>query len=111
MKLSNSKGALHFATPCRWRMLGSDGAETAVAEPHIAEQSRSRGPGVTSGGLQGGPRRIGLARALLLKHLKERGLKGVRLIISDACIGLAKGAPGSAVAAYLRVRRRSSIFQ
>jgi hypothetical protein len=53
----------------------------------------------------------GLARALLLKHLKERGLKGVRLIISDACIGLAKDAPGSAVAAYLRVRRRSSIFQ
>ena len=25
-----------------------------------------------------------------LKHLKERGLKGVQLIISDACIGLAK---------------------
>jgi transposase-like protein len=27
-----------------------------------------------------------------LKHLKERGLKGVRLIISDACIGLAESA-------------------
>ncbi len=27
-----------------------------------------------------------------LKHLKGRGLKGVRLIISDACIGLAKAA-------------------
>jgi putative transposase len=25
-----------------------------------------------------------------LKHLKERGLKGVRLITSDACIGLAE---------------------
>ncbi len=25
-----------------------------------------------------------------LKHLKERGLNGVRLIISDACIGLAE---------------------
>jgi hypothetical protein len=25
-----------------------------------------------------------------LKHLKERGLAGVRLIISDACLGLAK---------------------
>jgi putative transposase len=24
-----------------------------------------------------------------LKHLKERGLKGIRLITSDACIGLA----------------------
>lgn len=27
-----------------------------------------------------------------LKHLKERGLKSVRLIISDACIGLAESA-------------------
>jgi transposase-like protein len=27
-----------------------------------------------------------------LKHLKERGLKGVRLITSDACIGLAETA-------------------
>ena len=27
-----------------------------------------------------------------LKHLKERGLKGVRLIVSDACIGLAESA-------------------
>jgi len=27
-----------------------------------------------------------------LKHLKERGLKGVRLIISDACLGLAEAA-------------------
>jgi transposase-like protein len=27
-----------------------------------------------------------------LKHLKERGLQGVRLIISDACIGLAESA-------------------
>jgi putative transposase len=27
-----------------------------------------------------------------LKHLKERGLRGVRLIISDACIGLAESA-------------------
>ena len=27
-----------------------------------------------------------------LKHLKERGLKGVRLITSDACIGLAESA-------------------
>ncbi len=27
-----------------------------------------------------------------LKHLRERGLKGVRLIISDACIGLAESA-------------------
>jgi putative transposase len=27
-----------------------------------------------------------------LKHLKERGLNGVRLIISDACIGLAESA-------------------
>jgi transposase-like protein len=25
-----------------------------------------------------------------LKHLKERGLNGVRLIISDACLGLAE---------------------
>src|SRR5215475_5195892 len=35
-----------------------------------------------------------------LKHLKERGLKGVRLITSDACIGLAESAaeffPGAA---------------
>jgi transposase-like protein len=29
-----------------------------------------------------------------LKHMKERGLKGVRLIISDACIGLAESAAG-----------------
>ena len=27
-----------------------------------------------------------------LKHLKGRGLKGVRLIISDACMGLAESA-------------------
>jgi hypothetical protein len=27
-----------------------------------------------------------------LKHLKERGLNGVRLIISDACMGLAESA-------------------
>src|SRR5262249_20504296 len=27
-----------------------------------------------------------------LKHLKERGLKGVRLIISDACLGLCESA-------------------
>src|SRR4029077_6198900 len=27
-----------------------------------------------------------------LKHLKERGLSGVRLIISDACLGLAESA-------------------
>ena len=27
-----------------------------------------------------------------LKHLKERGLKGVRLITSDACIGLTESA-------------------
>ena len=30
-----------------------------------------------------------------LKHLKERGLSGVRLIISDACLGLAESAPSS----------------
>jgi putative transposase len=30
--------------------------------------------------------------SLFLRHLKERGLKGVRLIISDACIGLAESA-------------------
>ena len=38
-----------------------------------------------------------------LKHLKERGLKGVQLIISDACIGLAESAaeflPGGRLAA------------
>jgi putative transposase len=28
----------------------------------------------------------------LLKHLKERGLKGVWLIISDACMGLGESA-------------------
>ena len=27
-----------------------------------------------------------------LKHLKERGLRGVQLIISDACLGLSEGA-------------------
>src|ERR1700730_1342845 len=27
-----------------------------------------------------------------LKHLKDRGLKGIRLITSDACIGLAESA-------------------
>jgi putative transposase len=27
-----------------------------------------------------------------LKHLKERGLQGVRLIVSDACMGLAESA-------------------
>jgi Transposase, Mutator family len=27
-----------------------------------------------------------------IKHLKERGLKGVRLIISDACMGLSESA-------------------
>jgi putative transposase len=27
-----------------------------------------------------------------LKHLKERGIKGVRLIISDACMGLSENA-------------------
>lgn len=27
-----------------------------------------------------------------LKHLKERGLRGLRLIISDACLGLAESA-------------------
>src|SRR6202008_4155080 len=27
-----------------------------------------------------------------LKHLKERGLTGIRLIISDACLGLAESA-------------------
>jgi putative transposase len=30
-----------------------------------------------------------------LKHLKERGLKGVRLIISDACWGLPRARPSS----------------
>ena len=30
-----------------------------------------------------------------LKHLKERGLKGVQLIVSDACIGLANPPPSS----------------
>jgi putative transposase len=29
----------------------------------------------------------------LLKHLKERGLKGILMIISDACIGLAECGP------------------
>ena len=41
-----------------------------------------------------------------LKHLKERGLKGVRLIISDACMGLAESAaeffPEAALAALHR---------
>jgi hypothetical protein len=31
-------------------------------------------------------------RRAFLKHLKERGLNGVRLIISDACMGLAESA-------------------
>ena len=30
-----------------------------------------------------------------LRHLVERGLKGVRLIISDACRGLTESAPGT----------------
>src|SRR5262249_18740145 len=30
--------------------------------------------------------------SVFLKHLKERGLKGIRLITSDACIGLAESA-------------------
>ena len=38
-----------------------------------------------------------------LKHLKERGLTGVRLIISDACIGLAESA-----AEFLRAGRDAS---
>ena len=41
-----------------------------------------------------------------LKHLKERGIKGVRLIISDACIGLAESAaeffPDAALAKVCR---------
>ena len=38
------------------------------------------------------PRRTKRAGAAFLKHLKERGLNGVRLIISDACLGLAESA-------------------
>src|SRR5262245_54589401 len=41
-----------------------------------------------------------------LKHLKERGLAGVRLIISDACLGLAESAaeflPGGGLATVHR---------
>jgi Transposase, Mutator family len=33
--------------------------------------------------------------SVFLKHLKERGLKGVRLIISDACISWPKAPPSS----------------
>src|SRR6516165_3193348 len=35
---------------------------------------------------------VSVRRSAFLKHLKERGLKGVRLITSDACIGLAESA-------------------
>jgi putative transposase len=38
------------------------------------------------------PKRTRQAGARFLKHLKERGLAGVRLIISDACLGLAESA-------------------
>jgi putative transposase len=38
-----------------------------------------------------GRRRIG-GWSAFLKHLKERGLKDVRLVVSDACIGLAGSA-------------------
>ena len=40
-------------------------------------------------------RRTKRAEAHSSKHLKERGLTGVRLIISDACIGLAERQPSS----------------
>ena len=52
-----------------------------------------------------------------LRHLVERGLKGVRLIISDACRGLTESAAeylpslaGSAACAFLseRIQPRSS---
>jgi putative transposase len=37
-----------------------------------------------------------------LKHLKERGLAGVRLIVSDACLGLAESAEFFPDAAWQR---------
>ena len=40
-------------------------------------------------GRQGGQGRL----ERFLKHLKERGLSGVQLIISDACLGLVESLP------------------
>ena len=41
-----------------------------------------------------------------LKHLKDRGLKGIRLITSDACIGLAESAAEFFLAPIIRESRR-----
>ena len=38
------------------------------------------------------PKKTRPAGAAFLNHLKERGLKGVRLIISGACMGLSESA-------------------
>jgi hypothetical protein len=43
-----------------------------------------------------------------LKHLKERGLKGVRLITSDACIGLAESIASVSVNWASHPRRASN---
>ena len=43
-------------------------------------------------GVHEGPKEDKVGWSTFLSHLKERGLKGVRLIISDACMGLLESA-------------------
>src|SRR5207244_5568732 len=68
--------------------LGRRGAQRLAAGCDRREQARLSGDSRHLRGGEGG--QDGLSA--FLKHLKERGLKGVRLITSDACIGLAESA-------------------
>jgi transposase-like protein len=63
------------------RKLHTKAGEVRLKVPKLRQQTICEGAKEDKAGWSG-----------FLKHLKERGLMGVRLIISDACIGLAESA-------------------
>jgi putative transposase len=72
---SSAAGPARFATSRCWVAIGVNGEENQEILG-ICESAKDDKAGWSG----------------FLKHLKERGLRGVRLIISDACMGLSESA-------------------
>src|SRR5262249_30193135 len=93
--LRDNRGLAQSRAPVflsRWHraqaQLGRRGAQCLAAGCNRRERERLSGDSRHWRGGEGGQK----CWSEFLKHLKERGLKGIRLIISDACIGLAESA-------------------
>ena len=95
-----------------------------VAEADLGRRSRERG---SAGGDRRGCRRLSRDSGVcegtkedkeswrnFLRHLKERGLRGVRLAISDKCLGLVEALcprPGAAGGTAVPHRRQADIHR